>query len=214
MPPVFGPASPSPTHAAGVWAGVAVADPLVVLSGGERHGGTTVADGEQRELGPGEALLDHHGPPGIAEGIAREVGAHGIGCLAAVLGDEHSLAGGQSVGLDHEEVGHHIEEGEGGCLVGEGPVPCRGDARLDEHLLHPGLGALQAGAVRSRPENAPTRRAQAVGEAVDQWRLGADHEEVGVDLLGRRGDRSGDARVARGDDDLGITAEDVGEGVR
>ena len=48
MPPVFGPASPS-------------TDALEVLRGRERtrRVAIAVAQHEQRELGPGEALLDH-----------------------------------------------------------------------------------------------------------------------------------------------------------
>ena len=46
-------------HAAGVRAGVAVADPLVVARRGERDGALAVAQREQRELVAVEELLDH-----------------------------------------------------------------------------------------------------------------------------------------------------------
>ena len=47
-------------HAAGVGAGVAVADALVVLRGAERHDGVAVAEQEERDLLAGEELLDEH----------------------------------------------------------------------------------------------------------------------------------------------------------
>ena len=48
-------------HAAGVRAGVALADPLVVAGGRERDGALAVAERKQRQLLAGEELLHHHG---------------------------------------------------------------------------------------------------------------------------------------------------------
>ena len=71
MPPVFGPVSPSPMR-------------LKSCAGRERHAvGRPVAQHEQRELGAGQALLDHERAAGVAERRARQVGAHRV----ARLGD-------------------------------------------------------------------------------------------------------------------------------
>ena len=130
---------------------------------GEGHGGRPVAYGQHRQLGAGKALLDDHRPPGVAEGRSGEVGPDSVDGLNPVRGDHHALAGGQPVGLDHEQVTHTSQEGQGGRLVIEGPVGGSRHARLDEHLLHPRLGSLQAGAVGSRTEDQATVGPQPVG---------------------------------------------------
>src|SRR5690606_37944522 len=106
-----------------------------------------------------------------------------------------------------------VEEGVrllGAC---EGAVAGRGHARLDEQLLHPRLGPLQACAVGTRPEHEPPRGTQSVGEPVDERGLRADHEQVGLDLLRRRRHRARDARVAGRHHHLGAAPEHVGERV-
>src|SRR5690606_29103006 len=84
--------------------------------------------------------------------------------------------------------------------------------RLD-HLLHPRLRPLEAGAVRAGPEHEAAGGPELVGQARHQRRLGAHDVEVGVDRLGRRRGRAGDARVPGGDDHLGGAGEHVGERV-
>src|SRR5690606_13183160 len=69
-------------HAAGVRAGVGVADALVVLAGG--HGQHVVAVDHDDEAGflAVEELLDHHARTGVAEGVAGEHVTHrGFGFL-------------------------------------------------------------------------------------------------------------------------------------
>ena len=86
-----------------------------------------------------------------------------------------------------------------------------------EDLLHEGLGPLEERAVGARARGRPGPGPQAVGQAGDQRRLGADDVEVGLDLLDRlvrqHGDRGGHARVARRDDDVGRARQHVGERV-
>ena len=78
-----------------------------------------------------------------------------------------------------------------------------GHAGGGDQLLHPRLRPLEPGAVGAGAEHELPRGPQAVGQPVDERRLGPDHDEVGVELLGRRRRRPGDAGVARRDDDLG-----------
>ena len=63
MPPVFGPASPSPTRLKS-WAGARATAALAV------------AHGEHRQLGAGHALLDHDGAAGVAEAGAGQLRPH------------------------------------------------------------------------------------------------------------------------------------------
>ena len=179
------------THAAGVGADVAVAHPLEVLGGGQGHGALAVAHDEHRRLGAGEALLDDHGPTRGAERRARELVGHvGLG-LGQGLGDQHALAGGQAVGLHHVEAGQGAQEGDRRLDLGEHAVAGGGDPGVAHQVLHEGLGPLQPGAVGAGAEHQPARGPQPVGQAVDQGLLGADHEQVGVELLGRGGHRPG-----------------------
>jgi hypothetical protein len=67
--------------------------------------------------------------------------------------------------------------------------------------------------VRARAVDALALRAQAVGETLDERGLGADDEQVRVEVDRRCGDGSGDAGVAGRDQDIGAAAEDVRESV-
>jgi len=73
---------------------------------------------------------------------------------------------------------------------------CGLDAGNSHHILGESLGALDAGGVGRRPEAGDTCCAHRVGDTEDQRNLGPDDDEVGVDLLGQRGNR-----VTRGDVD-------------
>ena len=65
-----------------------------------------------------------------------------------------------------------------------GGVGRRRHAGRDQQLLHPRLRALEPGAVGPGPEHERPLAPQPVGQPVDQGRLGPDHEQVGLDLLG------------------------------
>ena len=88
-------------HAAGVRAGVAVADALVVLRRAERQRGLAVAQAEEARLLAIEEFLDHHLGAGSAEGAAESRLDRGQR-LVDRHGDGHALAGGEAVGLDDD----------------------------------------------------------------------------------------------------------------
>ena len=174
MPPVLGPVSPSPTRLKS-WAGA---------SGTARVPSHTR---EHRQLGPGQALLDHDPCGRRRRTRAGQLGPHVVVGLGQRLGDEHALARGQPVGLHHVEAGQRVEERRApGPTSVKAPWRAVGTPAVGEHLLHPRLRALEPGAVGAGPEHQAARGPQPVGQAVDQRRLGPDHEQVGVDLLGRR----------------------------
>jgi hypothetical protein len=200
-------------HASGVRPGVAVAHPLVVAGDAHQRGPLAVAEREDRQLGAGHALLDHHRAAGVAERLAGELGADvGLG-LGPGGRHQHALAGGQPVGLDHPRPGELVEEGDGLVGVAEDPVPGGGHAGVEQHVLHEGLRSLQPCAVGPWTEHEAAGGAQPVGQAVDQRDLGPDDEQVRVELLGRRGDRTGDAGVPGRDQHLGAPGEHRREGV-
>ena len=88
MPPVLGPVSPSPTR-------------LKSWAGARATASRAVAHRQHRQLGTGQALLDDDGAAGVAEAGAGELGPDVVLGLDEDVGDEHALAGGQAVGLDH-----------------------------------------------------------------------------------------------------------------
>ena len=167
--------------AAGVGPEVAVAEPLEVLRRRERHAvEAAVAEHEERQLGAGEALLDHHGAARVAERPTGEVLAHAVTGLGERLGDEDALPGGEPIGLDDVEPGQRLEVRERDVLLlrGERRVPGGGDLGPRQQLLHPRLRPLQSRGGRGRSEDRDAATAELVGQAVDEGRLGPDHHEV------------------------------------
>jgi phosphoribosylamine--glycine ligase len=185
-------------------AAVAVADPLEVLRGQQRHHGRAVDEAEQRHLRPVEVGLQEHRVAAVEERAGVRAGG------VQVRGHHHALARGEPVVLDH--VGRR-EAGQRGVEAG-GVVDDlrrrRADARRRHHVLGERLGALDARGGGAGAEAGDARAADGVGDARHQRDLGADHDEVGRPALGqcRDGTRVGDvdavllgdrgrARVAR-----------------
>ncbi len=191
MPPVLGPS-------------VAVADALEVLGGGEGHGAGAVADRQHRELGAGEALLDHDGAAGVPERLARQVLARSRLGPRRGLGDQHALAGGQAVGLDHVEPGQRVEEGERGLDLGEGAVAGRWAPRPRPAPPSSTPWTPRAGRRRRRART-PGGRRPAAGRPARRPAAPRARSRRGRRRRprGRAVDRAGDARVARGDHHLG-----------
>ena len=186
MPPVLGPV-------------VAVVDALEVLGRGQRRDARPVAQHEQR------ALRARPAPPRPRRAGRRRrsaspdsLAATSASASAERVGDEHALAGGQAVGL-HDPRARAASRRKAWAVVGvvEGAVAGGGHAGLGQHLLHEGLGPLEPGAVGPGPEHQAPVGPQPVGEAVDQRCLGADDEQVGVDLLGRCVGHAGDGVALR-----------------
>jgi hypothetical protein len=74
----------------------------VVLAGG--HGQHVVAVDHDDEAGffAVEELFDHHARTGFTEGVAGQHVTHGGFGFFQRHGDDHALAGGQAIGLDHD----------------------------------------------------------------------------------------------------------------
>ena len=162
-------------HAAGVRALVAVEDPLVVLGGRHRHGALAVAQGEQRQLLAVEELLEHHAR--LAEAALTEERLDRLARLGLVLADDHALARGQHVGLEHGRVRRARKLLLGLLAAAQHHVRGRGDA----HVAHQLLAYAFEPSMRRPPRWAERRDAglrQRVHETGHQRRLGADHHQV------------------------------------
>ena len=175
-------------HAAGVGAVIAVEQALVVLGGAEGQHVVAVAEEEERDLGSGEELLDEH----RAERQVRV----GVGeRRVAVVGDDHALAGGEAVGLHDiggaEVVERGLDLGAGGGAHGA----AGGHARGIHDPLRERLRALELRGRLARTEHRDAARAQRVGDAGDERRLGPDHDEVDGVLVREHRDRGRVVRV-------------------
>ncbi len=96
-------------HAAGVGAGVAFADALVILGGGDFDGVGAVAEGEEGELFAGEELFEDDLGLLSAEERAAE---HLCGCLFGFevgVADDDAFAGGEARGFDDDGDGEAAE---------------------------------------------------------------------------------------------------------
>ena len=204
-------------HAAGVGAAVALVSRLVILRGGQGQDVFAVHHDDEAGLLALQEFLDHHPVPGLAEGIAgQHVLRRGDG-LVFRLRQDHALAGGQTVGLDHDGRALLADVGDGLADVGEVAVGGGGNMVAGEKVLGEGLGAFQLRRALCRAEAAQAGVTEGVHHAQHQWRLGADdglgdvvvagEGHQGVDVLHADGDvfhlglvrRAG---VAGGDEDL------------
>ena len=175
-------------HAAGVRAGVALADPLVVLCDRQRHGGRAIAEREQRALGTGDPFLEHE----RADRGGRTDGLLGLG---RVVGHDHALAGCEPVELDDDRS---VELGP--------PRQCRVDVAFLEALVcragHTERGRqmsrvplrrLDPRLFRRRAEARDLPERALVGDTGDECCLGAGDDQVDV-VGGHETEVGGDRR--------------------
>ncbi|MNO73014.1 hypothetical protein D3C76_639730 [compost metagenome] len=169
-------------HAAGVEAGVAVADPLVILAGGHGQHVLAVHHDDETRLFPVQELLDHHTGTGVAEGIAGEHVAHCRFRLFELHGDDDALACRQTVSLDDDGGTLLAQVGQSGLHLGEVLVFGGGDGVARQEVLGEGLGALQLGGGGGRAEDGEPFGTEGIHHPFHQGRFRPDYGET--DLLG------------------------------
>ena len=204
-------------HAPRVRAGVALADPLVVLGREEEERPLAVGEREDRELLALHAVLDHDLAARLAEGEIAQHGSDGLERLLHGLAHDGALAGGEPRGL-HDDGGAPLADVRLGLVaLAEGPVVRGGDARAAHEVLRVGLARLDARGVPGRAEDGEPLLHEAVDDARGQRSLRAHHGEVDA-LRGRparqrldvrRRDRDGlaergHAPVRAGGEELGV----------
>ena len=155
MPPVFGPVSPSPTR---LWSCEVAIGSAVLPSTIEMK----LASSPSRN----SSITTR--APAVAEGVAGEHVAHrGLG-FGQRHRDDHALAGGQAIGLDHDRRAFFADVGQRRIDIGMHGVVRGRDAVAREEFLGEGLAAFELRRGGGRPEDAQALGAEAVDYAGDQ----------------------------------------------
>ena len=142
-------------HPPGIRTLVAVEDALVVLRRSHRNGAAAVADREKRDLGAGQAFLEHEPIPGGPElPLLHRRGDRGAGCRP-VVGDDDPLAGGEAVGLDHHGISElaTVKHGLGRSCVVADAITGRRNAMSGHEVLGEDLAALESGSGGGRTKD-------------------------------------------------------------
>ena len=172
-------------HAAGVGAGVALADALVVLRGNKRRDVLAVAKAEEADLVAFKELLDHDLALRLAQQRAREQPLGGLSGDVARGADDDAFARGQPVGFDHDrrmkDFDGFFNFGRGGAdgVVGGGNVVAL------QKALGEALAGFQHGCGARGAEDAQAALLQRIDNAQRERQLGADDGEGGLLGLGQ-----------------------------
>ena len=183
MPPVLGPASPSPSRlwSCDVASGSTCPPPAMTMklaSSPSRNSSTTTT----RPASP-------KAPANMPSGRAYR--------LVGACGDDHALARGESVRLDDDGRALRLDCGGIEGLAREGGVACRRDAVAHQELLGEPLAALEPGGEPARPEAGQSRGFKGVHDTRDQRTFRTDDREPGR-FRARERDESGDIRRGHG----------------
>ena len=199
------------THAAGVRPPVPVPGSLVVLGQNQRLDVSPAHQRQSRDLRPLQALLDQHGPAGVAKHPVDQAVPKGPPGLRPPGGNRDALAGRQAVGLDHDRPLDPLQVLLGRADPVEPPGPRPRDPVSLAQLPGPGLRPLDHGPGPGGAEHREAPGVQRVGQAGHQGPLRPDHREIDGLMFGESGDplhvrrghryqrrQLGDAGVPRG----------------
>ncbi|MNK95871.1 hypothetical protein D3C87_1161300 [compost metagenome] len=164
-------------HAAGVGAGIGVQQALVVLAGGQGEHVLAIHQHDEAGFLAFQEFLDDHARAGIAELVVGQHHVDGVVRFFQRHRHDHTLAGGQAIGLDHDRGALGVDVGVRGGRIGKRLVGSRGDVVAMHERLGEVLGGLQLRGSLGRPEDAQATGAEHVDDAGGQRGLGADHGE-------------------------------------
>jgi len=155
-------------HAAGIGAGIAVADPLVILRRDQRQRMRAIHQREEAELLAVEKFLDHDLRRGLAElrPLQHRVDL-GLG-FGEARADDDALAGGETVRLDDDRRGELVGESLRLGGIGEAGIARGRDAVFRGDVFHEALGAFKLGGFRAGSEGGDAGGFEAVGQAFHQ----------------------------------------------
>ena len=169
----------------------------MILRGSDGHDRRAIGQREEAGLLAHQELLDHHFAARAAE-PAIEHFVERMLRLFARFGDDHALARGKTVGLEHEGRVELLERAPGRFERSTALVACGGDIGAAAQFLGEALAALELRGLLGRAEGVDPRGAQAVCQPIDQRRFGTDHDETDVVLAHEFDHRLVVPRVERG----------------
>ncbi len=171
-------------HTAGIGAGVALAQALVVLRGGQRHYPLAIAEHQERNFLAFEKFFQHHASAGFADHAS---GQH-LGCdrerLIARGGDHDSFARGETVGLHHHrrvEVRQRFLDLFRRCANCE---VRRGNAVAAHEVLGKTLARFQPCGGGGGTEDAQAAPLEFVHHSGGEWNFRADDGQIGLYAIG------------------------------
>ena len=202
-------------HAAGVVAGVVVADGFVVLGGLHDIDTAAIDKRQDRGLLSEEFVLDENSGPGGAEDFFAEDFFGGEDAVGRIVADEHALALGQAGRLDHDGFVARGDVGLGVLEVVERAALGGGDGTGPHDLLGERLVGLDLGGVAGGTEGLDACGLEGIDNAGGQRVFRADHGKIDPLVLGEGhkaadvvggdlgvGAALGGTRIARSDKEL------------
>ncbi len=172
-------------HAAGVEAGITVANPLVILTGGHRQHVLAIDHDDEARLFTLQKLLNHHPGARFAKGIAGEHVAHRVFRFLQGHGDNHPLARRQTIGLDDDGSPLLAQISECRLHFGEVLVLGSRDGVTGQEILGESLGAFQLGSGSGRAKDRLTGGAEGIHHPFHQRRFRPDDGEADLLLFGK-----------------------------
>ena len=165
-------------HAAGVRAGVPVADAFVILAGGQRQHILAIAQHDEAGFFALQEFFNHHACAARvvnhAQGVVFQHETHGFVRFFQRHGHDHAFASSQAVGLHHDGGTDFVDVGVRGGGVGEGVVSGGRDFVALHEVLGEGLGAFKLCSGLGRAKDAQTTRTEYVHHTLRQRRFRAN----------------------------------------
>ncbi len=122
----------------------------------------------------------------MAERVTGEHVAYRVFGFGQGHGNDHTFAGGQAVGLDHDRCAFFTQIGQGRLDLGEVPVIGGRDLVAGQEILGESLGAFQLGGTGGWPEAVQATGTEQVDDTGYQWHFRADDGQGDV-FLGKVG---------------------------
>jgi exodeoxyribonuclease VII large subunit len=176
-------------HAAGIGAGIALSNALMILGRTKGDNGTAIGKGKEAGFLAFHKFLDDNAGACIAKAPAEHVLQRSKSFVMA-FGNDHTFARGQAVRLydiGWFEVG---QAGNGFCLVGIMLIGCCGDIGRAANFLGEAFGAFQLCCLCRWSEYGNVGHGQAIGQTINQGCFGANDDKADV-MVGTKADDSG-----------------------
>ena len=164
-------------HTTGIRPLIAVKDTLVILTGRQRQDVLAVNHDDEAGFLAIEELLDHDAGAGVTQLVAGQHVVDGGMRFFQVHGDDHPLAGGQTVSLDDDGRPLGIDVSMRCGSIGEGLEFGRGDVVPGHEALGEILGRLQLRCFLGRAKNLQATIAENIDHTGSQRRLRPDDRQ-------------------------------------